>query len=78
MSFDDEDANRAFKQKFSFNFPLLCDTDREMGIAYGACDTPTDGFARRVGVVIDGEGLIKEYQASVDAARYPSEVLARL
>ena len=36
MSFDSAEENKAFSEKFSFNFPLLCDTDRKMGLAYGA------------------------------------------
>lgn len=79
VSFDTAAENKAFAEKFSFNFPLLCDTDRKMGIAYGAADPgDTKGFARRVGVVIDPQGNVKEYLPKVDAASYPTDVLARI
>jgi peroxiredoxin Q/BCP len=78
VSFDTAEENSAFSQKFSFNFPLLCDTARSMGLAYGAADKADDGFARRVGVVIDPNGKIKEWLPKVDAASYPTDVLGRI
>lgn len=78
MSFDTAAENKAFAEKFSFNYPLLCDTDRSMGVAYGAADDASAGHARRVGVVIDPEGKVKEYLPKVDAASYPRDVLARI
>lgn len=78
VSFDTPDENRAFAEKFHFNFPLLCDTDRSMGLAYGAADTREDPKARRAGVVIGPDGRIVEYLPKVDAASYPHEVLQRL
>jgi peroxiredoxin Q/BCP len=56
VSFDTAEENRAFAEKFSFNFPLLCDTERKMGLAYGAADSPSDAKARRVGVVVGPHG----------------------
>lgn len=57
---------------------MLSDATRAVGLAYGACDDATAGFARRVGVVIDPEGKVKEYLPKVDAVTYPAEVLARI
>ena len=34
-SFDSVEKNAKFAQKFEFNFPLLCDVDRKIGVAYG-------------------------------------------
>ena len=78
MSFDTPEENRAFAEKFSFNFPLLCDTTRRIGMKYGAADDPTAATARRVGVVIGPDGRIVEWLAKVDPATYPQEVLSRL
>jgi peroxiredoxin Q/BCP len=78
VSFDTPAENLAFSEKYGFNFPLLCDTSRAMGLAYGACAEASAGGARRIGVVIDPAGKIKEYRAKVDAASYPSEILARI
>ena len=76
-SFDTPAENKKFAEKFSFNFPLICDTDRKIGTAYGANVDPQKG-AQRVGVVIDGEGKIKEWHSRVDARAWPTEVLATL
>ena len=78
MSFDTDAENAAFSDKFSFNFPLLCDTDRKLGLAYGACDSAEARNAKRVGVVIGPDGRVREYLPSVNAGSYPSEVLARI
>ena len=78
VSFDTPEENRAFAEKFSFNFPLICDEDRAMGVAYGAADSSSAGSARRVGVVIGPDGRIVEWLPKVDAASYPRDVLARI
>lgn len=78
VSFDTPEENKAFAEKYSFQFPLLCDVDRKMGVAYGAADDNSAGNARRVGVVIDGDGKIKEWLPKVDARGYPKDVLARI
>jgi peroxiredoxin Q/BCP len=78
VSFDTPAENRAFAEKFSFNFPLLCDTTRAMGVAYGAADDAGAGNARRVGVVIGPDGRVREWLPKVDAKAYPEEVVGRL
>jgi peroxiredoxin Q/BCP len=78
VSFDTPEENRAFAEKFSFNFPLLCDTSRALGVAYGAADDGTATKARRVGVVIGPDGKIREWLPTVDARSYPQEVVKRL
>jgi thioredoxin-dependent peroxiredoxin len=78
VSFDTPAENKAFADKYTFNFPLLCDTDRKMGLAYGATAAGDTGGAKRVGCVIDPQGRIKEWLPKVDARAYPTEVLARL
>lgn len=78
VSFDSPEDNTKFAQKFDFNFPLVCDTEKSLGVAYGACDDASAGAAKRIGVVIDPEGKIKEYSPKVDAKAYPEQVLARL
>lgn len=78
MSFDTPADNAAFARKFDFNFPLLCDVSREIGIAYGAADDASAKSARRVGVVIGPDGRIKEWHAKVDARAFPGEALQRL
>ena len=71
-------ANARFAEKFDFPFPLLCDTKREIGIAYGAADSVKDEYAKRIAYVIDENGRIAEAHAKVDPRSYPKEQLARL
>jgi len=77
-SFDDVDANRRFAEKFKFNFPLLCDTDRKIGLAYGACSDPKDEYAKRIAYLIDENGKIAEAYPKVDPKAYPREQLAHV
>lgn len=78
VSFDDQAANAAFAKKFGFNFPLLCDTQRQMGLAYGACDDAKAATAARIGVVIDTQGVVKAFYPKVDARSWPAEVVQTL
>lgn len=71
-------ANSRFAKKFDFPFPLLCDTDRKIGIAYGAADSPKDEYAKRIAYVIDENGRIAEAHAKVDPRSYPKEQLKTL
>jgi peroxiredoxin Q/BCP len=74
-SFDTVAENAAFAKKFSFPFPLLCDTDRELGLAYGACDDAKAGYAKRISYLIDEQGKILKAYAKVQPADHPDEVL---
>lgn len=78
MSFDTPAENRAFAEKFGFGYPLLCDVDRTMGVAYGAADSTAAATARRVGVVVGPDGRVRSWEAKVDSRTWPREVLARL
>jgi thioredoxin-dependent peroxiredoxin len=70
--------NAAFAEKFQFPFPLLCDTRREIGLAYGACDSPDAATARRKSYVIGPDGQILHAYPKVAAAAHPAELLAVL
>ena len=76
-SFDSEADNKKFAEKFNFNFPLICDTDRTIGTAYGANVDPQKG-AQRVGVVIGKDGKIVEWHEKVDARSWPAQVVQTL
>ena len=78
VSFDSVDDNAKFAEKFDFPFPLLCDTDRKIGIAYGAASSPKDEYAKRIAYVIDENGKIAQVHEKVDARNYPKEQLAAL
>ena len=78
MSFDSVQENADFAQKFSFTFPLLCDTERQIGLAYGACDDKTDRSARRISYLIGPDGRIEHAWPKVEPKKHPAEVLALL
>lgn len=78
VSFDSQEENRAFAEKFDFNFPLLCDETRSMGLAYGACTSREAQYAGRIGIVIGPNGSVKEFESNASAKTYPMEVLERL
>jgi thioredoxin-dependent peroxiredoxin len=78
VSFDTPEENKAFAEKQGFGFPLVCDTSREIGMAYGATDTLHAGNAKRIGVVVGPDGRVKEWLPKVDPRTYPREVLARI
>ena len=77
-SFDTVEANAAFARKMGFEFPLLCDVDREVALAYGACDSPNAGYADRITYVIDEDGFITHAFPQVEARTHPQKILAML
>jgi peroxiredoxin Q/BCP len=77
-SFDTVEENAAFARKFQFPFPLLCDTGRALGVAYGAADDASAGAPRRISYLIGGDGRVKKAWPKVNAATHPAEVLAEL
>jgi peroxiredoxin Q/BCP len=78
VSFDPIEDNAAFANKFGFPFTLLCDIDRKVGLAYGACDNPKAAYAERISYLIDEEGRILRAYPQVDPRIHAAEVLADL
>ena len=76
VSFDSPEENLAFAKKFSFNFPLLCDTGKSMGVSYGAASDAQARNASRVGVVLDPSSKVIFWADKVDAKKFPEEALA--
>lgn len=70
--------NAAFARKFDFNFPLLCDTTRAAGLAYGACDDASAVYAKRISFLIGPDGVLRKAYPKVNAAAQPEELLADL
>ena len=75
VSFDTVEENRAFAEKFSFPFLLLCDTEREIGLAYGACTSPDAAAARRISYVIGPDGKVQQIWGKVDVKAHVADVL---
>jgi peroxiredoxin Q/BCP len=78
VSFDSVKANASFAEKYKFPFPLLCDTSRDIGMKYGACDSSTASSAKRITYVIDPKGKIRNVYPKVSPATHPTEVLETL
>lgn len=78
ISFDDPAANRAFRDKFSFPYDLLCDTDKSVGLAYGAAEDASAGHPARISYLIDPDGKVAKVYGKVAPAEHPDEVLADL
>ena len=78
VSFDSARANTAFRDKHSFPFPLLCDTERKMAIAYGAATDQKASYARRVAVLIDEGGQVMKSWDRVNPRSFAAEALSEL
>jgi thioredoxin-dependent peroxiredoxin len=78
VSFDTVEHNAAFARKFRFPYPLLCDTSRQIGMTYGACDAADAEYAKRITYVIDPQGKIDQVYGKVNAANHPEELLHKL
>ena len=76
-SFDDVSANRAFAEKFSFPFKLLCDTTKQLGEAYGA-KAPDKDHPRRISYLIGPDRKIVKAYDPVKPAEHPAQVLGDL
>jgi peroxiredoxin Q/BCP len=75
VSFDTIPDNAAFAKKFAFNFPLLCDTARTVGMAYGAADDAGAQYAKRISYLIGPDGRIQKAYPKVNVAAHPEEIL---
>jgi peroxiredoxin Q/BCP len=78
VSFDDVPKNRAFAEKLAFPFALLSDTDRAIGLAYGACDAASDVWAKRITYVIGSDRRILAVFGKVHTKTHAADVLAKL
>ena len=75
VSFDAPATNAAWKESQGFQFELWSDTNRELGLYYGAATSATQGWAARVTRILDAEGtLVLEYD-TVNVATHPQQVL---
>lgn len=78
VSFDSAEKNRAFAEKQNFPYPLLCDTERKLGIAYGAAADDATKFAARYTFLISPDGLIEMAIDTKDPGGQAAEILAAL
>lgn len=72
VSADSKESHQQFAQKYTLNFPLLVDTDKQLVQAYGATGLL---FPKRVSFLIDPKGIIRKVYPSVDPQVHAQEVL---
>ena len=77
ISFDSVQDNAKFAAAQGFTFPLLCDVDRRVALAYGAAESAGDAYPRRVTFVIDAEGVIEQIIDTRDPAGQAAQLLVR-
>ena len=77
VSLDNEKDNKAFAEKFSFSYPLLCDVSKEIALAYQAIKSADDQYAARISYVIGEDGKILESIESVDTKNHSNDLCSR-
>ena len=77
VSLDNENDNKAFAEKFSFPYPLLCDVDREVALSYQAVSSKEDQYASRISYVIGEDGKILESIENVDTKNHSNDLCSR-
>lgn len=77
-SFDAVEANRKFAEKYSFAFSLLSDTERTLGVAYGAAEDANAGAAKRIAYVIGPDGKIRHVFPKVTPKTFADDILGVL
>lgn len=77
-SFDQVEDNAAFAERLDLSFPLVCDTDRSVALAYGACQDPKARYPDRLSVLIDEGGRVMRVYDHVDPRDHAARVLADL
>jgi len=77
-SVDSVEENKAFSEKFDFNFPLLCDTDYSMTKAFDVCKNDDCSMSARVTYLVGADGQIEQCLDPFDAKEGPAKLLASL
>ena len=80
-SFDTVEEQKSFAEKENFSYPLLADTDRSTGLAYGVGRDADDKFPdwpRRASFLIDPDGVIAkvyDFADKPDLSEHAQKVL---
>ena len=77
VSLDNEKDNKAFAEKYSFSYPLLCDVNKDIALAYHAIKSAEDQHAARISYVIGEDGKILESIESVDTKNHSNDLCSR-
>jgi peroxiredoxin Q/BCP len=75
VSYDDADAHTAFRTKYGLTTPLLMDTGKVIGAAYGLSTGP---YPDRKTFVIGKDGKLVAVIEKIDFADHGGQILAAL
>ena len=75
ISFDSLEDNKKFAEKYKFNFPLISDTDKQIGLAYGAAADASASAPSRIAYLIGEDGTIEKSFGKVKASDFPDLAL---
>ncbi|MEC7640521.1 MAG: peroxiredoxin [Nitrospinota bacterium] len=78
VSLDNESENKAFAEKYSLPYSLLCDVDRSISLPYKALKSPDAVYASRITYVIDENGKIAEAIDKVDTETHANDLCSNL
>jgi peroxiredoxin Q/BCP len=77
VSFDSVESHKKFIEKYQLPFLLLADTDKKVGIAYGAA-TADSPVPSRMTFIIDSAGKIAYVNPQVSPATHSAEIRTAL
>jgi thioredoxin-dependent peroxiredoxin len=75
ISFDSVEDNALFAERNQFKFPLLCDVDRKVGVAFGAASDLKARAPARISFLIDENGMILRAYDQVNPRDHAGQVL---
>jgi peroxiredoxin len=73
-SFNTVAENELFSEAYDLHYDLLCDTRREVGLAYEACSSPRSPAALPISYLIDIDGTIVRRYRNIDPHDYAARV----
>lgn len=78
VSFDSPAANKKFKEKNSFPFPLLSDENRQLALKVGAVANPKASWPKRISYLVGADGRVLKVYPNVFPSEHAEEVLQDL
>ncbi len=75
-STDDAAKNRDFAKSIAADYPILSDPDGSVAKAYGVLTTL--GFANRTTFIIDGQGIIRHVERSVESSDHAGQLAKKI
>ena len=80
-SFDTPEENKAFAEAQEFDYRLLSDVDRKVGVLYEVTRAPDEeraNYALRIAYLIDPDGTIRKAYEVSDVSGFADEILGDL